>query len=155
MISIRKITLALLVLVGMQSNASAELIWGVTDNQFLVNFESGSPTEILFGTAISGLQSNETLLGIDWRPVDGGFYAVGSSHRLYSLALSGAAIQIGSAFSIPLNGSSFGFDFDPTADTGLIVTNTNNKTRVSLAQDRTIISDRQFSGVSDRLLFAS
>lgn len=106
--------------------ASAELIWGVTDNHFLVNWESASPTEILYGTAITGLQANETILGIDVRAADGGFYAVGSSNRLYSLSTSGAATQVGSTFSTPLNGSSFGFDFDPTIDVGRIDTNTNN-----------------------------
>ena len=44
------------------------------------------------GVSISGLQQNEQIRGIDFRPADGGLYALGSFNNLYRLnANSGAA----------------------------------------------------------------
>ena len=103
----------------------ADTVWGVTDQQFLVSWSTDSPSNFTFGTAINGLQVNERILGIDARPADGSFYAVGSSNRLYSLGMNGVATQIGSSFATSLNGSSFGFDFNPVIDRSRVDTNTN------------------------------
>lgn len=105
---------------------SADTIWGVTDNQFLVSWDSASPNNFSFGTNISGLQGNERVVGIDIRQADDQFYAVGSSGRLYTINLNGVATQIGSEFSTPLDGSNFGYDFDPIQDVSRVDTNTNN-----------------------------
>ena len=103
-----------------------ELVFGVTENQFLVTWDSSAPTNLLSGVAISGLQQNEQILGIDIRPFDNQIFAVGSSNRLYTLGTNGVATQVGPVFSVPLDGSSFGFDFNPTIDRSRIDTNTNN-----------------------------
>ena len=103
-----------------------ETIWGVTQDQFLVSWDSGSPNDFTFGTAIQGLQANEQILGIDFRPADNQIFAVGSSNRLYTIDMNGNATQVGPVFSTPLDGSSFGFDFNPTIDRSRIDTNSNN-----------------------------
>lgn len=97
--------------------ARAELVYGVTLQQTLVSWDSSTPGSLLSGVAISGLQSNEVIHGIDMRPSTGEMYALGSMNRLYKInRMTGAATQIGPTFSTPLNGSSFGFDFNPTVD---------------------------------------
>lgn len=100
------------------SSSAGETIYGVTDRGFLVSWDSTDPTDILSGVAISGLMQNETIQGLDVRPATGEFYAVGSFSNLYRIdAMSGAATLVGAgSFSPPLNGSSFGFDFNPTID---------------------------------------
>jgi hypothetical protein len=106
--------------------AHAELIFGVTQQNQLVSWDSAAPNALLSGLAISGLQTNEQILGIDLRPATGEIYALGSFNRLYVINRSNAvATPVGGTFSTPLNGSSFGFDFNPTIDRIRVVSNTN------------------------------
>lgn len=99
------------------SASSAEIVYGVTNEQTLISFSSNSPASIVSGVAISGLQANEQIRGIDFRPANGQLYALGSFNRLYNIdTVTGAATQIGSPFANALNGSSFGFDFNPVID---------------------------------------
>lgn len=86
-----------------------------SNNLLIFNFMTpGMPAS----KAITGLQTGETVLGIDFRPVNGQLYALGSTSRLYTLnTSSGAATAIGTApFATLLVGTSFGFDFNPTVD---------------------------------------
>ncbi len=107
--------------------ARAELIYGITNEQSLVSWDSATPGTLISGTSISGLQTNEVIQGIDLRPSTGQVYALGSFNRLYTLNLiTGAATQVGGVFSVPLNGSNFGFDFNPMIDRIRVVSNTNN-----------------------------
>jgi hypothetical protein len=99
------------------SAASAEIVFGVTNDQTLISFSTNAPGSVLSGVAISGLQANEQIRGIDFRPANGQLYALGSFNRLYTIdTVTGAATQVGSPFANPLNGSSFGFDFNPVID---------------------------------------
>ena len=112
---------------GVSSVASAELVYGVTDTQTLVSFDSGNSGSILGGVAISGLQSNEQIRGIDIRPATGQLYGMGSFNNLYTInAATGVATQVGSGPFMPAtNGSSFGFDFNPVIDRIRVVSDAN------------------------------
>lgn len=103
---------------GLAVTANAEAVFGVTQNQTLISWDSASPMTLDTGVAISGLQQNEQIRGIDFRPDDNGLFAVGSFNNLYRInTASGAASLVGSgSFSPGMNGSSFGFDFNPTID---------------------------------------
>lgn len=81
---------------------------------------------------ITGLQSGEKVLGIDMRPATGQLYALGSSNRIYTINMaSGAATAVGTdPLSQSLNGSWFGFDFNPTVDRIRIVSNSGQNLRV-------------------------
>lgn len=86
-----------------------------SNNLLAFNFMSvGTPVS----KPITGLQAGETVVGIDFRPVNGQLYALGSSSRMYVLnTSSGAATAVGtSPFATLLTGTSFGFDFNPTVD---------------------------------------
>lgn len=99
------------------ASANAEIIYGVTLEQTLVTFDSNATGTLLSGVAISGLAANEVIRGIDIRPATQELYAMGSFSRLYKInALTGVATQVGGTFSTALNGSQFGFDFNPTVD---------------------------------------
>ncbi len=103
-----------------------ELVWGVTENQFLVSWDSSTPSNLQSGFAITGLQANEQILGIDFRPENNQLYGIGSSNRLYQISNQGVATQVGPAFNTVLDGSAFGYDFNPTIDRSRIDTDTNN-----------------------------
>ena len=99
------------------ASANAEIIYGVTLEQTLVTFDSAATGTILSGVAISGLAANEVIRGIDIRPATQELYALGSFSRLYKInATTGVATQVGGTFGTMLNGSQFGFDFNPTVD---------------------------------------
>lgn len=103
--------------VALSASANAELVYGVTDNQSLVRFDSATPETIIGASFLTGLQQNEQILGIDFRPATGELYGLGSFNNLYVIDVTdGAASLVGSGFSDSLNGSSFGFDFNPTID---------------------------------------
>jgi len=107
--------------------------YGVSANNELLIFNPGvaSPTPV--AKAITGLQAGESILGIDFRPVNGQLYGLGSSSRLYTInAASGAATAVGTAaFATALSGTSFGFDFNPTVDRIRVVSNTGQNLRLN------------------------
>ncbi len=120
-------TIGMATLLGVCGTAQAELAYGVTSNQTLVSFDTGSPAAIQSGLAISGLQTNEQIRGIDFRPANGVLYALGSCNNLYTINTStGAASLVGSGVGLPLNGSSFGFDFNPVIDRIRVVSDAGN-----------------------------
>jgi hypothetical protein len=121
-----------LVLAGLSSPASAELIYGIAavgNSTALLSWDSSAPGSILSGSFVAGLQSNETIVGIDFRPATGQLYALGTSSRLYTLnTANGAASAVAGAFAPPLNGLNFGFDFNPVIDRVRTVAETNKNT---------------------------
>ncbi|NJN88466.1 MAG: DUF4394 domain-containing protein [Leptolyngbyaceae cyanobacterium SL_7_1] len=96
--------------------ATAKFV-GLAGDNSLVFFNSNNLNNTT-NIRVSGLQSGENLLGIDFRPNTGQLFGVGSSNRLYAIDFSnGAATQVGTGtFAVPLTGSSYGVDFNPTVD---------------------------------------
>ena len=89
--------------------------YAVDGSNNLLIFNPLNPTPI--SKTLTGLQSGETILGIDFRPVNGQLYALGSSNRLYTINTSnGAAAMVGTGFAAMLSGTNYGFDFNPTVD---------------------------------------
>lgn len=112
--------------------ANAVTIYGVTNSNQLVRFDSATPANITTIGAITGLQTGENILGIDFRPATGQLYALGSTSRMYVINLnSGAATAVGSSpFTPVLNGTDFGFDFNPTVDRIRVVSNADQNFRL-------------------------
>lgn len=107
-------------------------IFVVDGSNNLLRFSSAAPQTILVTRPITGLQAGENLVGIDFRPATGGLYGVGSTSRLYLIdTTTGAATQVGTGvFSIPLNGTFFGVDFNPVSDRLRIVSDADVSIRV-------------------------
>jgi hypothetical protein len=109
--------ICVLVFAGIRANAAHELMYAAEispDNGNLISFFSDAPQIILSSIPITGLQSGETLKGIDMG-VNYLLYALGSSSRLYTInPNTGAATAVGGQFSTLLNGSTFGIDIGPT-----------------------------------------
>lgn len=100
-----------------------------SNNLLIFNFMNvGTP----ISKPITGLQANETVLGLDFRPMNGQLYALGSSSRLYVInTSSGAAMAVGtSPFATMLSGTAFGFDFNPTVDRIRCVSNNGQNLRL-------------------------
>ena len=80
---------------------------------------------------VAGLAQGEQLVGLDFRK-NGTLYAVGTTSRLFSIAPSTAtATAISFApFATPLDGTAFGFGFDPVSDLARVTSNTAENIRI-------------------------
>jgi hypothetical protein len=108
-----------------------ETIHAVTADGRLVRFNAGQPQKLLGSVAITGLQPGETLLGIDYRVARGQLYGLGSSPRLYRIdAATGVATVVGERLAVSLDGTEFGFDFNPTVDRIRVVSDRGQNLRL-------------------------
>ncbi|RYE33962.1 MAG: DUF4394 domain-containing protein [Sphingobacteriaceae bacterium] len=88
---------------------------------------------------ITGLQTGESIVAIDYRPATGQLYGLGSTSRIYQIpvpvsltATTTAARAIGTGpFTPLLTGTVAGFDFNPTVDRIRIVTSTGQNLRIN------------------------
>ncbi|QXV64339.1 DUF4394 domain-containing protein [Mucilaginibacter sp. 21P] len=105
--------------------------YAISSTNQLVIFNPSNPVPVT--KAITGMATSESVLGIDFRPVNGQLYALGSTSRLYTInTSSGAATAIGTVpFTTLLSGAQFGFDFNPAVDRIRIVSNTGQNLRVN------------------------
>jgi Ca2+-binding RTX toxin-like protein len=111
----------------------------------LVSFDPANPT---VGTTIgiTGLTMGDTLVGIDFRPQNGLLYGLGigsgpaGTATLYAIsARTGQATAIGAPITfvdaggnpLPITGSNFGFDFNPTVDRIRVTTDTGLNFRIN------------------------
>jgi hypothetical protein len=115
------------------SAADSAPIVGLTTGNALITFDSNSPGAVSPATGISGLEAGENLLAIDFRPSSGVLYGLGSTSRIYTIDVStGQATAVSSTpFSTLLEGTSFGFDFNPVVDAIRIVSNADQNLRVN------------------------
>jgi hypothetical protein len=102
----------------LSSEARAEKVWAVDNRSLLLSFDSERPQFLQSLQIISGLQPGEGILAIDFRPANGRLYGLGSSSRLYVIDKNTAvATAVATApFTPALQGTNFGFDFNPTVD---------------------------------------
>jgi hypothetical protein len=114
----------------------------LTASNKLASVNLDTPATIRSSVAITGLQSNEVLLGIDYRPADGMLYGVGSTGRIYTLNPSTGMATVKSTLiadaadtSAPftaLAGTEFGVDFNPVADRLRVVGSTGQSLRINV-----------------------
>ncbi len=102
--------------------ADAELakirLYAVSASHQLIAVSAAEPGRIIRSVTLYGLDANERLLGIDYRVAHGVLYALGSSGRVFRVDVaSGALSAVGETrFGHALEGTQFGFDFNPAAD---------------------------------------
>ncbi|UOG73091.1 DUF4394 domain-containing protein [Hymenobacter tibetensis] len=105
------------------------IAYAVTAANSLLIFNPENPSATVAKT-ITGLQTGETIVGIDFRPATGQLYAIGSNSRIYTLNTSSGAAAFVATLTVPLSGTAFGVDFNPTVDRIRIVSNTSQNLRV-------------------------
>ena len=154
--SLKRLSLAVLVVASLaacstmepQGADRAEKAVAVTVSNKLLKFNAGRPDRILTTLNITGLQAGETLLGIDYRVAKDQLYALGSSGRLYTINEDTAvASAVGMPFSVKLEGTQFGFDFNPTVDRIRVVSNTGQNLRLHPDTGAVVDSNPTLEGV--------
>lgn len=96
--------------------ASAEVIVGLTTSQQLVTFDSANPGVILnTSPVISGLSAGDSIVDIDYYPVNGLLHGMGTSGNLYRISpVTGAAtLDVTPQSSL---GTPQDMDFNPAVD---------------------------------------
>ncbi|MBB6503363.1 hypothetical protein F4693_000312 [Sphingomonas endophytica] len=105
------------------SAASAATIFGVDETNQLVTFDSTKPGAFTSSIKITG--TNSSIAALDFRPLNGTLYGLGTDRIVYTInTLTGAATAASSVLGI--DGTVFGFDFNPTIDRVRIVSNAKN-----------------------------
>ena len=116
----------------------------------LDRYSTSDPSSLKASVQITGLQTGETILGIDFRPATGQLYGVGSTSRIYVINPStGSARMIGTApFSPIIAGTQVSFDFNPTVDRIRLVTNTGQNLRLNPETGQVVAVDGSINGQS-------
>jgi hypothetical protein len=140
------LTIGAAMIFGFANQAGAVPVYGLTNTNGLMQWDSATPQDISLAIDnIGGLVANDDIIGIDFRPADGFLYGVGTgggaagSARVYTInTLTGVATLV-STMDTSLNGSRFGFDFNPVADRLRITSNADQNLRVNVATGATVI----------------
>lgn len=110
--------------VGVASNPQslpAEQLFTVTTGNVVNVVDTANPLVVTQSGAITGLAANENVVGLDYRANGGGIYAIGSQSNVYTInPTTFAATQLGSTLSPTLEGTSFAYDFNPSAAGGIL-----------------------------------
>jgi hypothetical protein len=109
------------------------LFYALTDNNQLMQFNAKNAGTALKSVSVTGLQSGERLLSIDFRPATGQLYGLGSTSRLYIInQMTGSARAVGTAaFTPAISGEIATIDFNPTVDRIRLITNTGQNLRLN------------------------
>jgi len=103
-------------------NAQAATIFGVDELNNLVTIDSANAASTLSSVKITGL--SESIQALDFRPINNVLYGLGGDKIVYTInTLTGVATAASGVLGI--DGTEFGFDFNPTIDRLRIVSNTN------------------------------
>merc|ERR1712000_18515 len=120
----------------------SEVAVAVTASGDLITFKTDKPNKIWSRSSI-GLVEGDSIVNIDFRPADGKLYAIGSKSNAYTISSDGVATQVGDTFSPAIQGTAFGFDFNPsvTVDKARIVTDTDSNTVLTPGQGTVTVTD--------------
>lgn len=128
---------------ALEDRIAPATVFALDNTNHLIVFDSATPGTTSTVT-INGLLPGESIVGIDSRPANGLLYALGSLAgvgRLFTLdpntgnttlvaALAADPADLTSPYAT-LNGTEFGFDFNPVADRIRIVSDTNQSLRIN------------------------
>lgn len=146
---------------GFVSSAEAIQVFGLSTRNQLVSFDSSAPGSLMSANFINGMASNESMLGIDFRPATGGLYGLGSFGNLYTLnTLTGQATLVAALTDsltgnpLSLSGVEFGFDFNPTVDRIRVTSDLDQNLRINPLTGVTVI-DGSLNGSTNPNIVAS
>lgn len=117
-------------------------VYAVVNGSTLLSFARNAPADTSAPLAITGLQTDEVVLGIDVRPANGLLYALGSTGRLYTVhTATGVATHVNALAAdaadatepfVTLHGTNFGIDFNPVPDRLRVVSDAGQNLRINV-----------------------
>ncbi|MCX2478151.1 DUF4394 domain-containing protein [Pedobacter sp. MC2016-15] len=132
-------------------------LFALTNNNQLLTVNARNVSSITKQSGITGLQTGETLLGIDFRPATGTLYGIGSTSRIYVInTTTGAAQAVGTApFTPAISGSAIGVDFNPTVDRIRLITSSGQNLRLHPETGAVAATDAPLNGVNNAIVTAA
>lgn len=110
--------------------AAGETIYVVSSYE-LLRFDSSHPYEMTIVGTLKGLQGDEKIVAIDFRPSTGQLYGIGDTGRLYRIDKSNAvATPVGTPFALA-DPSTVSMDFDPVVDRIRVVSAADDNFRLN------------------------
>lgn len=113
-------------------NETKESLVAVTQDGRLVRVHTTNPWEVRAALPLRGLPVGEQLVGLDFRVAKGVLYALGRTGQLYTLDVQTAQLTpVGNGrLQVPLRGTQFGVDFNPTVDRIRVVSDLGQNLRL-------------------------
>jgi Domain of unknown function (DUF4394) len=113
------------------SGGGGRTFLATNDQGQLLSFSADNPRRLDSLRNLTGLPPGVSLRGIDFRPATGDLYAVGSDSVVYRVnPLTAIAVAEGPAFTPPLRGRFFGWDFNPQVDRIRLTSDANQNQRL-------------------------
>lgn len=139
---------------------------GLTADNRLLAFNPAAPNTITSTTTITGLQTGEVILGIDFRPSNGLLYALATGGRLYTVdpATGAASFRVALAadpadLTAPYSGlasNALSVDFNPAADRLRVIADNGQSLRINVDTGLTTTGgDINRAGVAPSVLAAT
>ncbi len=139
---------------------------GLTADNRLLAFNPAAPNSITATTTITGLQTGEVILGIDFRPSNGLLYALATGGRLYTVdpATGAATFRVALAAdpadaTAPYSGlasNALSVDFNPAADRLRVIADNGQSLRINVDTGLTTTDgDINRAGVAPSVLAAA
>jgi hypothetical protein len=132
-------------------------------NDSLIAFDTSNPSASFAPVAITGLAGTDDLVGIDFRPQNGFLYGLGYNSgagtvQLYNISpRNGVATAIGTTGTfvnpadgvtpVPITGTNFGFDFNPTVDRIRVVSDAAQNLRLHPDTGAAVDADPKADGM--------
>src|SRR4029453_12425861 len=110
---------------------------GVTSEQRLICSRADPPSRARTIAAVTGLQTDTRLVGIDVRPANGVLYGLGEAGGIYTVNVDTAVATLVARTNVALRGMSFGVDFNPVADRLRVVSDVGQNLAVNVADGTT------------------
>jgi hypothetical protein len=119
--------------VAVQSaNGAANTAYALTTENELLSFNVKTPGDLLSKQDITGLPTDETLIGIDIRPATGVIFAISDSSVVYTIGASSAqATAVAGQLDPMLESDLIGFDFNPTVDRIRVIASNGQNLRLN------------------------
>jgi hypothetical protein len=113
------------------SGGGGRTFLATNDQGQLLSFSADNPRRLDSLRNLTGLPPGVSLRGIDFRPATGDLYGVGSDSVVYRVnPLTAIAVAEGPAFTPPLRGRFFGWDFNPQVDRIRLTSDANQNQRL-------------------------
>jgi hypothetical protein len=114
----------------------------VTADQKLLAFRTDRPERAWTVGRVRGLTGGDArIVGVDYRPATGDLYGVGDAGGIYVIDDRSARATLRSRLNVPLSGTTFGVDFNPTVDRLRIVSDTGQNLRDNVDADNDTLTD--------------
>jgi hypothetical protein len=120
----------------------SRILYATTDQNTLIKFDARSPERLKDIRGITGLPAGVKLGGIDFRPLTGDLYGVGSDSVVYRVnPRTGIAVAEGPAFTPGLTGRFHGVDFNPTVDKIRVTNEAGQNLRLNVDEGTLLSAD--------------